>query len=714
MSRSVPRRPTAGRAAKVQPSLQQQLASGKKVKAARQAQRAQGRRKVPDAVLSVPEAASVGASVAGASHISASRLLALLKPPAAAEGHTQHAGGAAVQMGAAFDERDVYPTAPSSDYASFNTAASAAPTAIAVSALIDNRRRQMGSSIFDTDTAPLPLPLARTSHSFHPTQPHYTHHAPPSPLIVPPTASAQPAQAQSVMTSPTGRQSWGGGGRSLEAGDGARDADRQKKLEMRASLDAQMREKEERKRQERLQSDRVQAHWLDAPSAPHASHIQPPSTASSYPTAFSQSATHQPSTASNGTAQPYSVEVTPSHEPSQPSAQSSVDFSSIRSHNQSSSVFATGADTSEQRRARGRQEVQTALRQQVEEKRQREEERKRREAEEERRWEEKLGRERRELASRYANGGLVIVEERKEALEVVQEEKQQLTVREDRTEKAVKRRTKSGSESDSDEEDERRRRRRARDRSRERGRRSKRRHSDSDDSASSSDASDHHSRHRRSSRHRSRRRERRSRYSSQSEEDECIYVTDSAYTHRVRYEQEQKETDSTVSASTSRRHAPKPGSASSSRSSSTAASAPSAAQAKPPFGVRSLQSRARPKPPAGRVRAPPPPLPAGDTKASKQALKAARLAMGRTSGGGERFVTQKWKEQKRSAPQEDRKQQQKQADGSRQERQTERAAVHSVVDEVVTGVQELNIADRLDSTSEWLLPHSLGLPSFRG
>jgi len=578
------------------------------------------------------------------------------------------------------------------------------------------------------------------------------------------------AAVQAVIpspTSPTARQSWGGGGRSLEAGDGARDAERQKKLEMRANLDAQMREKEEKKRLEKLQSSRAQEHWLDAPSVPRSTHMQPPPTASYPPTAMPPTATPQPLAATmaaspyataSAAQQPYAVELVTSrtlsspHAPSAPS--SSVHLSSIRSHNQSSSVFtAAGNDTADQRKVAVRQEVQAALRQQMEDKKRREEEKKRAEVEEERRWEEKLERERREMTTgnRHVNGGAAVEEERKEAVVtargrgrgadvasvgVVQEEKQQLTVREDRRDKVERKRANSDNDSDSDEEDiDKRRKRKSKDRkaSRERGRRSTRRHSDSDHSASShSDDSDHHhTRRRRSSRQRTRhRRERRSRYSSQSEDedDECIYVADSAYTHRLRYEQEQKEIDSaSTSASTSRRstanHKSKPNSSASNRSSSPALSAPSAPQVKPPFGVRSLQSRAKPKPPASRVRPPPPPLPMGDTKASKQALSAARLAMGRTSGGGDKFVAQKWKEKKAATQQEtpvERERQVRTAEGSREGRDSGSrgkvvaAAVHSVVDEVVAGVQELSFADRLDSTSEWLLPHSLGLPSFRG
>ena len=763
MSRSVVRRPAAGKA---QPSLQQQLASGKRVKAARQAQQAQGKRKAPDTALPIPEAAPVGASVAGASHVSASRLLALLQPPAVPAAQTRPpASSAVVHTEPAFRGREDIEPGPLPLYAS----SFAAPTtaAVAVSSIIsDNRRRQMGSSIFNNDT-PAPHhhpPLTATSRTAShlslpppPPQPLSTHH-PSSPPTEPAAAAASAVYGQSVATSPTARQSWGGGGRSLEAGDSARGAEWQKKLEMRASLDAQMREKEEKKRQERLQAQsnnsRVQEHWLDAPTAPQSLYTQPTSTTAPHPAAVS----HQPLTLSMAITQPYTADQSTSRTLSSPAAapshpQPSASMSSIRSHNQSSSVFTTaGNDTTEQRKAHIRQEVQAALRQQMDDKKRRDEEKKKAEAEDEKRWEEKLERERRELANRYVNGpaGLVVEEERKEAVVaavgvgggvrsvsdvgVVHEEKQQLTVREDR--KAVdRRRAHSEDESESDHEHDDRRRRRARDRraSRERGRRSRRRHSDSDDSASSySDGSDRHSRRRRSSRQRSGRRERRSRYSSQSDEDErveSIYVADSAYTHRLRYEQEHKEMEKLASStSTSRRssinsHKSKPSTSSSNRpSSSSSASLLSAPAAKPPFGVRSLQSKAQPKPPASRVRPPPPPLPMGDTKASKQALSAARLAVGRTSGGGDKFVTQKWKE-KRTAKQIAAEQgPSKAVGGNRDTKEVERTVVTSgsggVVDDIVANVQELSLvdrlADRLDSTSEWLLPHSLGLPSYRG
>ena len=767
MNRSVPRRPGAGKA---QPSLQQQLASGKKAKAVRQAQQAQGRRKVPDAALPVPDAAPVGASVAGASHVSASRLLALLRPAAAPAAQPQPVSAAA------YSGTDRQLTSSSSAVPALLHIATPSATYVADSFVSDNRKRQMGSSIFKHDPTPPTLPsTASTPHSTQSSHVQYSSHPPPTASLYPnlllstnPTLSASAAmmEVQPVVVSPKGRQSWGGGGRSLEAGSSSRDAEWQKKLDMRASLDAQMRDKEERRRQEKLQAQsmsiREQGHWLDAPTAAQTLHIQPPSTAARLPTAMSQT-THHTSTTSPAATYPYTTELLSSrslsstNQLSQPSVlSSSVHLSSIRSHNQSSSVFTTtGQDTTEQRKAAVRQEAQAALRQQMEEKKQRGEADKRREQEEERRWEEKLERERREMVSRHANGGRVLVEEeRKEAVEtgrrhdiggasvsrVVQEEKQQLTVREDRNngERVEKKRATSDHDSDSDEADEdRRRRRRARDKQarRDRDRRSTRRHSDSDDSASShSDSSNRYSRHRSSRKH-SRRRERRSRYSSHSDEDkqvddECIYVADAAYTHRLRYEQEQKEADDAValSASTSRRplassRKSKPASSSSSRPAS-ALSAPPVPTVKPPFGVRSMQSRAQPKPPASRVRAPPPPMPPADTKAGKQALMAARLAMGRTSGGGERFVSQKWKDTKHTHTATHDTQPAHQppkpalavsavvADG---ERAAVASGVHSGVDglKAVSGMQELSLMDRLDSTSEWLLPHSLGLPSYR-
>ena len=809
MNHSVVRRPAA---AKTQPSLQQQLASGKRAKATRQAQQAQGRRKAAaDAPSDV--AASMGANVAGASHISASRLLALLTQPSAAAPAVQAQPQPTSVLRAQDINRGaaaaVFPITTPYTAAPIAAAIAHSPFSVAPSFINDNRRRQMGSSIFNSDTAPSPALPSQPSHvtsqityqhqqppqltAAYPSSSNFTPYQPPTiqhqqqqqqqqqqptPLALHTGASHLAADTQPLAASPVGgaagRSSWGGGGRSLEAGDGARDAAWQKKMEMRASLDAQMKEKEEKKRLDKLQaktdSSRAQEHWLDASHPPqsqpspanHPSHTSNGQLTASTPASHSQASP-------TATAQPYSFEPATSRSshhstahPSNTSIASSGSMSSIRSHNQSSSIFtAAGNETADQRKAAVRQEVQEALRAQMEDKKRREEERKKKEADEERKWEEKLERERGELASARNGAARVVAEERKEAPVVsatgngsrasavggagAQEEKQQLTVRGRKSEKEEKKRASSESESsDSDHSDRRTKHSKNRKASRERSnRRSKHRHSNSDDSVSSqSDSDDHRSRRRKSSRHRSRRRERRSRYSSESEservEDECIYVADSAYTHRLRYEQEQREIDqSTISTSTSRRssssssssstnHKSKPNSASSSH-----ATTPTATQ-KPPFGVRSLQTRAQPKAPTARVRVAPAPLPAGDTRAGKQALSAARLAMGRTSGGSDKFVSQKWKEKKAVPPAAagGRAQQAAAPDdtptprtadsgrGSGREggRMDAGGGGGGGVGEqlVVPSMQELSLADRLDSTSEWLLPHSLGLPSYRG
>ena len=378
--------------------------------------------------------------------------------------------------------------------------------------------------------------------------------------------------------------------------------------------------------------------------------------------------------------------------PAQPSPSSSPpatsrapsQFASIRSHNQASSVFGEGrAEGEEARRQRVREETQQALLQQIAEKKQREEERKRREDEEERKFEERIERERREIG-RKLDPAAAAPEARQEQqapqrVETAvrargeEEEKQQLTVvkAERRKEREERRRTTESEQEEEDEEADRRRRRR----DRHRRRRHRHRDSDSDDSSCSS-RSDDSRRHRRRDDSRSRQRHQQPDSDNEQQQPQP-QLKHSQHADRLKQQHQQ----------------PPP---------------PAAPVPRPPFGVRSMNTKSTtkpPPPPAARRSAPPPPV---NSAVLRQLARANNLARGKTSGGGDKFIDRKWKG--KDALSRDETDAAIRTVGEELSEQTAPFAAARAAE----AADELALQfDRLESTSEWLLPQSLGLPSYR-
>jgi hypothetical protein len=113
-----------------------------------------------------------------------------------------------------------------------------------------------------------------------------------------------------------------------------------------------------------------------------------------------------------------------------------------------------------------------------------------------------------------------------------------------------------------------------------------------------------------------------------------------------------------------------------------------------------------PLPPPARRAAPPPPA---NSAVLRQLARADNLARGRTSGGSDKFVDRKWKGKDTL-----RREEVDVAIGSVGEEERELTVTKFAPAKAAENAEELALQfDCLDGTSEWLFPHSMGLPSYR-
>ena len=631
--RSDARKPGAGHKAPL--TLQQQLASGRKLRAARVSNNVQGRKKVVAAGPLPPTNAPVPK---GGVHVTANHLLTLLLPTAPLASGTSLSSR---QPDAAQLPFSPLPPPPPSTTADLPPRAPIAP-----SSMQTNRTRVLGSNIFFTDSASPPrhphyppLPPAPASY-IQPTAPAIPNErAYPPPTFVPlahtqyaaspqpypdgavndpvPTANAPPTYS-SDASPPAAR--WGSGQHSLEMGaDDERSVRWRTKMAMRDMLDQQIAQKRA--------LNPLSVH----PTAP------PPADALPLP--------------------PRSVDGR---------------FGDNRAYQQASSVLGGGGEDPATRRARVREETAAALLAQIEDKKRREEERKRKEDEDERRWDERVERERRELANRAAGIRIDVAPPQPREEARADEEKQQLTMSGE-VGSGEHGGGKVGRQHRASRRKHRHHHRRAGD-DRGSGASSSSSSSSSPSSSSTdSDADDHH-RHRHRHHHHRRRRQRTPSPAPLSDDGAAVGLPEPSYAPQT-------------------------------------PSLPPPPIVRPPFGVRSVNTKASSRAPASRRPAVLPPAPAVSEKVRRQMTRAENLARGRTSGGGERFVDRRWKARPGNTAHPERVDAPGRAGPVDDSLGTQRLAeeVRELEARLDTGLS----LDRLDSTSEWLFPHSVGLPSYR-